>query len=337
MSSLPMVRLALAAALAMGLGACGGGGDGSAAALSTGEVTEVAQALGAAGTGLVDQGSKLDQQFVPPSLIPGTSGITATNREQPLAISIGANLNVNVADIFFDGTAPVEYLCTILLDEGCTGSLIIEADYSHGATAVSAGNYVIRTFNDMQGTRNGQVIRLNGRTRTDFLTDVDFTQSPANVRVRITNNEFLHHRNGVGIGPHTGVVLLEYDASGALTYTVDQVSYSGMSNIVVTDRDNFSVGTATVRRPHWSRPDTYLVYVYKSWHVVAGRPTVGSQVTISTEGLSGSSVFTVATSSPTQVTYTVRSTVGGTVKNYRVTVDYPADAAPVWTTSEVGA
>lgn len=332
------IRSLLACSTSLLLMACGGGGSGgNTGALSTSDVTEVAQALGATGEGMATRGSTLDLQIVPPSLIAGTQ-ITASTREQPLAISISAKLDLNLDLGSIVYTNPeTEYPCTVLLDEGCTGSLIVEASYPHDATAVPAGSHITRTFNALHGTRAGREISLNGTTRTDFLTAVDFTQPPANVRVQITNTEFSNHIDGVGFGPHTGVALLEFDANGALTYTVDNVSYSGMSNIVVTDRDNFSVGAATVRRPHWSTPDTYVVYVYQSWIVTAGRPAVGSTVTISTEGVAGSCVVTVATSSATRVTYNVRSTVGGVVGNYLVTVDYPPDAVPVWSAVEVGA
>lgn len=327
------IRSLLVCSTTLLLMACGGGGDGPAGALSTSGVTDVAQALGATGEGIATQGSTLDMQIVPPSLIAGAQ-TTASSREQPLAISIRANLNLDLGSIVYTNPE-TEYPCTVLLDEGCTGSLIVEASYPHDATAVPAGNHITRTFNALHGTRAGQEISLNGTTRTDFLTAVDFTQRPVNVRVQITNTEFSRSVDGVSFGPHTGVALLEFDADGALTYTVDNVSYSGQRDIIVTDRDNFSVGAATVRRPHWREANTFVVYVYQNWTVVAGRPAVGSTVTISTEGVAGNHVVTVATSSPTQVTYTVRSTVDGVVKNYLVTVDYPPDAALVWSTVEV--
>lgn len=327
------IRSLLVCSTTLLLMACGGGGNGGPITLSASDASAVTQASSTTSEAIATQGTTLAQQFVPPNLIPGTPFV-ANAREQPLAISIGANLNASIDAIVYTNTA-TDYDCAILLDIGCTGSMTIEASYPHDAPSVAAGSYIVRTFNDLQGATAGQEIILQGTTRTDFLSAVDFTQTPVNVRMQITNTYFYRSVNGVSFGPHTGVALLEFDADGVLTYTVNQVSYSGLRDIVVTDRDNFSLGAATVRRPHWREATTYVVYVYRNWSVVAGRPAGGSTVTISTEGVAGNHVVTIATSSPTQVTYAVQSTVDGVVKNCLVTVDYAPGAEPVWSTVEV--
>lgn len=339
------IRSLLVCSTSLLLMACGGGDAG----LSTRQVTEVAQALSATGSSLASQSETLDLQtlelqyprlqLVPPDLIPGPQypvPITGS-REQPHAIDLTQPFQPIHIDLsnFWDGR---ELVCTHFLDEGCTGTLSIDVSFQDVDIApwwAPAGGYITRTANHLQGMLGARQISMNGVTRTDFLTDTYFDQRLGNVRLQITNTNFSYSIDGVSFGPYTGVALLELDEFGALTYTVDQVSYSGMSNIVVTDHDNFSVGTFKVRRPHSSSANTFVVYDYQNWSVVAGRPAVGSTATFSTEGVAGNSVFTVATSSPTQVTYTVRSTVDGLVKNYLVTVDYPPDAAPVWSTVEV--
>lgn len=337
------IRSLLVCSTTLLLMACGGGDAG----LSTRQVTEVAQALSATGSSLAAQSETLDLQtlelqdpqlqLVPPDLIPGpqypVSVSIASSREQPLDAIGPGSLPINIVYTNpWDGRA---LACTYLLAEGCTGTLSIDASFPDVAVFVPAGGYITRTVDHLQGTLGYRQVSMNGVTRTDFLTDADFQQSPANVRIQITNTNFSYSIDDVSFGPYNGVVLLEFDEFGALTYTADQVSYSGMSNIVVTGHDNFSVGTFKVRRPHSSSANTFVVYDYQNWSVVAGRPAVGSTATFSTEGVAGNSVFTVATSSPTQVTYTVHSTVDGVVKNYLVTVDYPPDAAPVWSTVEV--
>lgn len=326
-------RLAVSSAIVL-LAACGGGGGGStgpslqsppstAATLSPSatEATEALKAINGGGSAIAKQDAGPDSLFLPTGdPFSASSGSAAalygnaagSGREQPMAVT-------NVA-------------CTSILPPPCSGSLSLDTnlDPNTGSATIPAGVYLSFSFNALQGSFQGKAINISGTLRVDFLTTIDINASSfANSRFQVLSLGLGGSIAGEPFGRGDRVALVEFDAQGGATLTTEGMSFSRLSGITVTDTQNYIIGTATLRHAHWGNAGAYVDYAFQSWAVSAGRPTAGSQVTVSAGA--GTLAAVVTASSASTVVYDVQVNAGGSSKRYTVTATYPAGGgAPVY-------
>jgi hypothetical protein len=311
--------------------ACGGGGGGGSAApvlesppstaatlqSGTGEAGSAAAAAVGGAQRIVEWDASLNGSALPlgggnasPSSLTRRA-LAASRRERALATE-----TLTCAEFFGTG--------------GCSGSVTVDTNASGNSTVVPAGTYVSLSFNALQGSVGGSTVRLNGTFRVDFLTSADLAdESPANVQFRLTLDGFEGSDAGVSFGPIDEVALFEFDGTGQALVTVDGQRIGGLDTLTVTDELNYTLANVRVRRAHWSQA-AYVDVQFTGWTVIAGRPTVNSQSTI-TAG-ANSVAIEVQSSSAQTVVYRVVATIGGAVTAYDVTAAYPAGGgAPTYT------
>ena len=179
---------------------------------------------------------------------------------------------------------------------------------------------------------NGETVSFNGTLRMDFLTAWDMYANPtmAGVQFKLTLSNFSASVGSISYGPTTIAALFEIDGMGNVTMTIGGMSIVGMDRVFITDADNYTFGTITIRKTYWGSASTYVDVTFNTWAVVAGRPTVGSSFTVSA---GANSVWVQVTSSSTSVvTYSVQTTINGVSAGYTVTATYPAGGgAPSYT------
>ena len=84
-----------------------------------------------------------------------------------------------------------------------------------------------------------------------------------------------------------------------------------------------------MRVAYWADSSRYIDLTFQNWHVVDGRPAVGSQVTVSSG--QGSIALTVSASSTASVVYAGTITLGSVTTAYTVTATYPGGGSPTYT------
>lgn len=311
---------------------CGGGGsdaDTAAPTLQTPPTTaatltqsssEAQEAVKAALTGsatVVTQRAGLDASFFLIGSPLGAAGtpvslagrVMAASRQQALAVQTLA--------------------CSALLDAGtCSGSVTLDTN-APDSSVWPAGTYVVMTFNALSGTSEGSSLSMNGTVRIDFLSAFNTNATSfANVRMQVATSSVSGSVDGVTFGPETGVALLEFDAAGAGTLTIDGVRITGLDGLTVTDANNFGIVGTVLRSAYWGAASTYVDTSFTQWVMTAGRPQAGSSLSIAAG--TASVAIGVTSSSTTTVVYDVLVTTAGGASRYSVTATYPVGGVPTY-------
>lgn len=213
----------------------------------------------------------------------------------------------------------------------CSGSLRIDTNASGSGTVIPAGTYATLTFNALQGSFGGSAVLINGTLRMDYLSTFDANASSlAGLRAQFTFTNFSGTAQGVSFGPLNAVALYEFDNQGVGQMTIDGLRITGLDTLAVTDADNYSLTTVTLRRAHWGVAGGYVDVRFIDWSVGNGRPGINSVANIEVPG-SRIGVI-VRSSSVSTVVYEVNALVNGAVASYIVTASYPAGGgAPTYT------
>ena len=331
-----MTRLSLwlaAAGLATALAACGGGGGDSGAA--AGPVLETPPSTAAA---------------LQTSSTEASAATSATVDSAQRMVQLSASLNGNVLPLANSGNSALAWsraalsasrehaLATRTLScadffgsPSCSGSVSVDTNASGSGTVVPAGTYVTLTFSALQGSFSGSPVLLNGTLRLDYLTAFDVnSSSPAGLRFQLGFSDFSGTAEGVSFGPLSEIALYEFDGQGVGQLTIDGLRITGFDTVTVTDANNYSLPSVTLRRAHWTVPAGHVDMHFTGWSVVSGRPTVNSMASIEVPG-SRIGVI-VRTSSVSTVVYEVNALVNGVATSYTVTASYPAGGgAPSYT------
>jgi len=305
---------------------CGGGGSDADAAAptlqappttaatlaqSSSEAQEAVKAALAGSATVVAQGAGLDASFFLIGNPLGAAGtpvalagrVMSASREQALAVQTLA--------------------CSAVLDAGtCSGSVTLDTN-APDSSVWPAGTYVAMTFNALSGMSEGSSISMNGTVRIDFLSAFNTNATSfANVRMQVTTSNVSGSVDGVAFGPESDVALLEFDAAGAATLTIDGVRISGLDGLAVTDANNFSIVGTVLRNAYWGAASTYVDTSFTQWVMTAARPQAGSSLNIAAG--TASVAIGVTSSSATTVVYEVLLTTAGGASHYSVTATYPA-------------
>jgi hypothetical protein len=322
-------RVALLSAALLLAGCGGGGGEASGPtlqsppstaatlSLSSSEALQAVSSVLDGGAAVASQQSGPDSLFVPVGgNAAATSRTLASAREQPMAVH--------------------SVSCSTFLASPCSGSVTLDTNVDlNGSSVLPAGSYLAFSFNGLAGTAEGKSYSVNGGFRIDLLTTVDANATaPANARFRTTASALTGTVNGEAFGPRNSVALFEFDAQGVASVTSEGRAFVALSGVTVTDRDNYSIASGRVRKPHWSGADTYVDCTFQTWTVSNGHPAAGSHATLSAGP--NSIVIDVTAAAATQVVFDVELTVDGVVKRYTVTADYPVGGGtPVYTVVEI--
>lgn len=322
------VRAGCAGTLVGLLAACGGGGGGSdapavqappsrAAALASSEAEAIGAVQAAVGGAaqIAGQSSSASNLFLSTGPLGVRSGVDMVAR----ARTSGREAALDVQSVG----------CADFVDPPCSGSITVNAsfDLSSPSDSVPAGSRLTLSFNDVQGSIGGVPIAIDGALRFDFVTAFD-AANLANTELLVTSDELQGTADGQAFGPETSALLMEFDAQSRLTLTADGIRLSEVSSVVVDGAEDFSIGTARLRRAHWRDADAYVDCRFNGWVVAAAHAALNSQATF-TAG-SDRIVVAVTGSSVSTVTYQVAITVGGVTTTYVVTATYAADGTPTY-------
>lgn len=213
--------------------------------------------------------------------------------------------------------------CADLLDPPCSGSASYDTNVADSATVVNPGDWADIQFQSLTGSLFGLQLSFNGHLRMDFLSTVDLdATSLSSLDVKVTFDTFTGSVNGAGFGPVSDAFRLQINGQGVSTITAGGASYSGLHGVSVSGSGNYGIAGGTVRVGYWSDPNKYVDIVYQNWRVVAGRPAVGSTVSIGSG--QGSISLTVTSTSTSTVVCAVTINAGGSTARYTVTATYPA-------------
>ena len=204
----------------------------------------------------------------------------------------------------------------------CEGSVTVDTNAPETSSVWPAGTYVLMTFNALSGRLARSNFSMNGSVRIDFLTAFDTNATSfVNTRLQIATTNVSGSVDGVTFGPESGVALIEFDAGGAGTVTVDGVRISGLAGLTLTDANNFSIVGTVLRSAYWASASTFVDTTFTNWVVVAGRPQTGSAGSISAGA--ASVAIGVSSSSASTVVYGVLVDAAGAATRYVVTATYP--------------
>lgn len=320
-------RHSLALSLTALLVACGGGGGDSgpaqadeitgpptvAAALAnnTSEAQRATQAVVTSAAAAANRVSALNglSALVGAPVVP-QSGIAAP-RSQRLAVARAHPLAVQTA------------ACVDIVDAPCTGSATLDTNIADTATRVNAGDYADIQFAALNGALFGQQVLMNGRMRIDFLSALDLESTSFNgLDLKLKLVDFGGSVNGTNFGPISDTGRLQISTSGVVTMIAAGASYSGLRGVSITGAGSYSIAGGTVRASYWGDSGKYVDLTLLNWRVVAGRPAVGSQASITTG--QGSATLSVMSSSTATVVASLTMNAGGSTTRYIVTATYPA-------------
>ncbi|MCV2419154.1 hypothetical protein [Paucibacter sp. DJ2R-2] len=203
----------------------------------------------------------------------------------------------------------------------CTGSIVMDTNVSSTATSLPAGSFISFRFDKIAGLIDGQSFTLDGSMRIDFLTAVSNLDNPGNnIKLQLGFDKFVGTGGGESFGPVTAIALLEVDALGQSSLTMNGVQYFELGQVSGSDSSNFSLGRSKLRAAHWSDSKSYVDYQFSNWQNSNGRPVQGSSATL----MAGQDKawITVDSSSIGQVSYRVQLSSGGVAKNYQVLASY---------------
>jgi hypothetical protein len=211
--------------------------------------------------------------------------------------------------------------CAEILDPPCSGSATLNTNLPNNPTSIPAGSYFDLTFNSLSGTLFGDSWTFNGRVRFEFLNSISNSSNLDGVDLLVNFYSLRGSVNHEPFGPFTDAARVQIDVGGNTTLTAGGARYTDLSGVSVTGPGDYSISSAHVRIAHWPDNATYVDITLSNWHVVGGRPTVGS--TASVTAATGSATLRVATTSANTVVYDFAITVGGTTTHYTVTATYP--------------
>ncbi|CAD5374308.1 conserved exported hypothetical protein [Rubrivivax sp. A210] len=311
-------RAALVALAAL-LVACGGGGD----ATSSQPAQVVAPPTTPATLGTTEaEASAAVQAAV-------ASADAAVNRSSALS-GLGALLGTPI------GMAPepqatraqplvVRNLpCGDLIDAPCNGSATVDTNLADNATAIPAGAFFDVRFNAVSGFIFGRSATLAGRLRMDFLSAIDAdAQTPAGLHVILTTEQFGGSLGGRAFGPVSDIAELRISAQGVASVVAAGRQYTGLGTVSVTDANNYTLGSGSVRAAHWTAANTYVDLAFENWRVVNGRPAPGSALTVNGAAGNSASIRVSGTTADT-VVYAVTLTSAAATLNFSVIATYPA-------------
>jgi hypothetical protein len=340
-----IIRGTAAASLTAVLVACGGGGGGDgggentpagalnspparAASLSqTG--TEAAESVKStvAGADLVAQQTAHPQgNFLPLNVFGGPSSSLAVSGESaPTRATVPGREQAQAVQTL---------ACSSLFAVACSGSATVDTNLTSDVPVLPAGTYVAMSFNSLQWNVNGQSMSLQGALRMDYLTAFDLNASSlAGVRVQLTLSGLAGSAAGISFGPQSGVALLEVDALGRSSLTMDGRTFGGMTDVRVTDANNYGIGAGSVRGSHWADAAAHVDVRYSGWTVVGGRPVQGASAVVSA-GADRIDITVLSTTAGATV-YDVRITVAGSTRRFTVTATHVAGSPSVYSAVEV--
>lgn len=329
------LKLAPAVLLAAALSACGGGGsdsgDSAAPTNLSQSTTEARQAVEFSVSGaaaIVAKSSVLDNNPLFDLTGPGSSASQSAptlkaQSARPPSVKPQALVSFGCADLqVFTGT--------------CTGTVGVDANFLDSATQIPADSFLAMTFNGLSGVMDGVSTRLDGQFRIEFLTAVNSNATSfANARLRITLTNFSGAVGAISYGPETSTALLEFDGQGQPTITIGDLTLSKISNLDITDNNNYRIGSAQLRKPYWGSEANKIDSSFQTWVVGQARPAVGSVANLTASNGVTAKVEVSASSSST-VVYPVQIAVGASTKRYTVTASYAsATAAPTYAVVEL--
>lgn len=335
-----MSFLKLGSALLLGalLSACGGGGgsdDGTSPAptnlsQSTTEARQAVEFSVSGAAAIVAKSSVLDNNPLFDLTVPG--GATSQAAPTLKALSAASKApSVKPQALISFGCADLQ-----VFTGTCTGTVGVDANFLDSATQIPADSFLAMTFNGISGVMDGVSTRIDGVFRIDFLTAVNSNATSfANARLRITLTNFSGTEGGVSYGPESFAALLEFDAQGQPTITIGDLTLSKVSNLVVTDNNNYRIGSAQLRKPYWGSEANKIDSSFQTWTVGQARPAVGSVANLTASNGVTAKVEVSASSSST-VVYPVQIAIGASTKRYTVTASYAsATAAPTYAVVEL--
>jgi hypothetical protein len=321
------------------LAACGGGGgDGGQAAGPTlvappaaaatlaqsgSEASSAVQALHSGASAIVEKSTTLGSGgFVGP-----LSSAGAVNSTSPRPARSAQRERALAAQSF---------ACTEMFPSPCSGSVTVDTNAPQSGTVVPAGTFFSITYQGLSFASGADTVQINGTFRVDFLTAFDTgATSPANLQMMLTLSDFSGNAGGVSFGPMNAIALVEYDASGVASLTVDGLRITDIDGAVVTDEDDYRIVGTRLRSAYWGSAAQYVDSDFSNWVVVGGRPTVGSTASIAAG--TGSVTVAVTASSTSSVVYDVHLDRGGISVRYTVTATYSAGSStPTYTAVVVG-
>ena len=328
--------LAIVAPACIGLAACGGGGGGGGATVTpadvvgppataatlantTAEAQAAAQAVVAGADSTAARVSAMSGFAALTGLPVGPQSATGEGRKQALSASTMRPLAVETD------------ACSDLLDGPCSGSVTIDASFDSSATQANPGDHADLQFASLSGGLSGIQLSLNGHLRVDFLSTFVFDSSNIDgIDVKLGFDGFGGSINGVTFGPVTDMLRLQISGQGVISYTAGGATFTSLSGVSITGPGSYAIGSGTVRVAYWADSSRYIDLTFQNWHVVDGRPAVGSQVTVSSG--QGSIALTVSASSTASVVYAGTITVGSVTTAYTVTATYPGGGgSPTYT------
>lgn len=322
--------------IATALAACGGGGDGGSAppvvvAPPTTAATLVAS--GAEAQAATRAGVEAAAKAVELSASLGQSIVPLAQGGSPLTFA-GA---LGRAPMREQAQARETVACADFVALPCSGSVTIDSNLADTATVATPGSYIAVTFEALRATPMGMPpLSLDGTLRIDFLTSfaLDAT-SVANQRLQLSFDGLRGSDEGISFGPLTLQALVEFDAAGNATTTMDGMRVRGLDTISVTDALNYALGSVSLRRAAWTSGTDYVDFDFAGWSVAVGRPALGSRLTVSAGG--NSVLIVVTASGASQVVYRASFTVGGIQTRYDVSASYPqGGGAPTYVAVAVG-
>jgi hypothetical protein len=327
-----------AATLTTVLAACGGGGGGSdEAAANNGPSLEAPPA-----TAVALQASATEASGATAAAADGAQRVVQLNASLSgsiPALANGGSVALSLSRAALSHTreralARQTISCADFFDSSpssCSGSLTVDTNASGSGTSIPAGTYATVTFNALQGSFGGSPVLVNGTLRMDYLAAFDANAaSLAGLRVQFTFTNFSGTADGVSFGPLNAVALYEFDAHAVGTMTIDGLRIVGFDTLSVTDANNYSLASVTLRRAHWATPSGYVDVGFQNWNVANGRPSQGSRVAIT--AANSSLAIVVTSSSASTVVYGITTTINSVATSYTVTATYPAGGgAPTYT------
>jgi hypothetical protein len=215
--------------------------------------------------------------------------------------------------------------CTDFFDPPCAGSITLDTNVADTATSVKPGDYADVQFASASGSLLGQTVALNGRLRIDFLSAFDLNATQFNgLDLKLEFDAFGGSLNGASFGPVSDTARLQInDAQGGVKIIAGGASYSGLHGVTISGSGSYSIAGGTVRVAYWSDSGKYIDIVLQNWHVLGGRPALGSWARAVDFGRN-SITSTVTASSTSSVVYDVVISAAGGSGHYTVTATYPA-------------
>lgn len=319
-----LLHVALAPLAAL-LVACGGGGS-SGPSLDSPPTTGATltasadTAAGAAKSAVAAADAAVDSSNSLSGLFPFLAGAVASGKATPQSVRKRPLATENLA-------------CYDIFDQPCSGTVLGNTNLTGNETTIPAGGYIDLTFNQLSGISDGDSVALDGRMRMTFSTGFNPDDPNASLDMTLKFTGLSGSVNGRDFGPVTAVARFQIAAQGDVIVTIDGRRFSGLSGLSQEGEGNYSIGSGRVRSAYWGDASRYVDADFADWSVSGGRPTVGSEATIT--GAGGSILVVVNEVTSNTVVYGVSITVGDTVTVYVVTATYPAGGGvPTYSASQ---